>query len=103
MKQQIVAAVVAFWAAACTQRIPYADMGTWDNNVTMLGPVEACQGGWCCPNGKCQWPLALTVPPPAETYHRALVDDAVNRYGVAPDEVVLDQVMVTLHTEVVGT
>lgn len=90
-------------ALGCTQRVPYGDMGKWGGDVKELGPVEACQGGYCCPNCKCQWPLALTVPPPAETYHRTLVDDAVNRYGVQAEDVVLHHVLVTLHTEVVGT
>ncbi|HJW74725.1 MAG TPA: SHOCT domain-containing protein [Thermoleophilia bacterium] len=89
--------------AGCVQRVPYPDLGMWDGDVKVLGPATACQGGHCCPNNRCQWPLALTVPPPTETYHRALVDDAVNRYDVPAAEVVLDNVMVTLHTEVVGT
>lgn len=87
----------------CTQRVPYPALGTWTAEVQKLGPVSSCQGGHCCPNDQCQWPLALPVPPPTESYHRALVDDAVARYAVPAHEVVLDQVLVTLHTEMVGT
>ncbi len=94
---------IAIWSAGCTQRVPYPDLGTWTDSIEVLGPFQACQGGYCCPNSRCQWPMALTVPPPTETYHRALVDDAVNRYKLSAEEVVLDQVMVTLHTEAVGT
>ena len=54
-------------------------------------------------NRRCKWPLALTVAPPTEVYHRALIDDAVRRYKVPSEEVVLDKVVVTLLTEVVGT
>ncbi len=95
--------IAACVVMGCSQRVPYADMGKWDSDVVALGPVQACQGGWCCHDGDCQWPLALSVPPPTETYHRALVDDAVKRYDVPADQVVLRQVVVTLHTEVVGT
>ena len=92
-----------FVQSGCVQRLPYPSFGVWNDQVKLLGPVSACQGGFCCPNGQCQWPLALAVPPPAGTYHRALVDDAVNRYDVPADEVVLKDVQVKLNTEVVGT
>jgi hypothetical protein len=85
------------------QHVAYANLGVWDTAVRSLGPVEACQGGFCCPEGNCEWPLSLTVPPPEETYYRALVDDAVKRYHVPANEVVLDRVTVELITEIVGT
>lgn len=47
--------------------------------------------------------MSIAVPPPAETYQQGLVQDAVKRYGVPADEVVLKGVSVTLYTEIVGT
>ena len=85
------------------QKVAYPNLGVWDASVKPLGPVSACQGGFCCPDGKCQWPLSLVVPPAVDTYHRALVDEAVKRYGVPGNEVVLDRVTVELITEIVGT
>lgn len=85
------------------QRVAYSDFGNWDESVTVLGPVSACQGGFCCPDGQCQWPLSLTNPPPVETFHRALIEEAVKQYHVPEDQVVLDDVTVELITEIVGT
>lgn len=104
MKRFVILTVVAtIFCSGCSQTIAYQGLGKWTPEVESLGPVSACQGGYCCPEGKCQWPLALTVPPPVEVYHRALVDDAVRRFDVGANEVVLDKVSVKLHTEVVGT
>lgn len=98
-----IALLLAQGCAGQRQRVAYSNFGEWNDTVASLGPVEACQGGFCCPEGQCQWPLSLTNPPPVETYHRALIEDALKRYGVPSDEVVLDQVTVELITEIVGT
>lgn len=105
MKWQTVSiAVIATCVAGCVQTIPHPGLGEWTPEVKVLGPVSACLGAGCCQESSgCQWPLALTVAPPTEIYHRALIDDAVRRYKIPPDEVVLDKVTVTLHTEIVGT
>lgn len=108
--QARLAALVALGAGlalalnGCATRMVVANLGSWTTDTAMLGPVAACQGGFCChDDGRCEWPMSLTVPPPAETYQHALVQDAVKRYGVVASDVVLKDVSVELHTEVVGT
>lgn len=101
----VMAGALALTSMGCTQhaQIMVADLGSWTKETAMLGPVEACQGGFCCHDGRCEWPMSLTVPPPAETYQQALVQDAVKRYAVPADDVVLKGVSVELYTEIVGT
>lgn len=61
LKRSLLVSAAACCVAGCKQRVPYGDLGRWDSDVKVPGPVEACQGGWCCLNGQCQWPWALTV------------------------------------------
>ena len=70
-----------------------------ENGVEILGQVEACQGGFC--HG--QWPMSLTVPPPASTYHAALRKEAAKQYTVPESEIVLGEVNVGYYTELNGT
>lgn len=66
--------------------------------VDILGPVEACQGGRC--HG--QWPMSLTVPPPATTYQAALRKAAAEQYHVPEQDIRLSEITVGFHAEING-
>lgn len=90
----------------CSQRLKYPGLGSIDG-ATVLGPVETCRGSGCC-DGKpaawsCDWPLALSVPPPEFDVQRSLVAAAAKQYGVPADEIVLGVIELEMTTEVVGT
>lgn len=70
-----------------------------EQGVEILGQVEACQGGFC--HG--QWPMSLSVPPPASTYQAALRKEAAKQYNVPENEIVLGEVNVGYYSELNGT
>lgn len=67
--------------------------------VTILGEVTACQGGFC----EGQWPLSLPQPPPAYTYQRAIQKKAATQFGVPEAEIVVGEIAVGYHAELIGT
>lgn len=67
--------------------------------VTILGEVTACQGGFC----EGQWPLSLPQPPPAYTYQRAIQQKAAKQFGVPEAEIVVGEIAVGYHAELIGT
>jgi hypothetical protein len=76
-----------------------------EDGVQTLGEVTACQGAFCKNDatGRTEWPMSLTVPPPAATYHAAIRKNAVRIYNVPEDQIVIGEVKVGYYTEVVGT
>lgn len=67
--------------------------------VTILGEVTACQGAFC----EGQWPLSLPQPPPAYTYQRAIQKKAATQFSVPESEIVLGEIAVGYHAEMIGT
>lgn len=67
--------------------------------VTILGEVTACQGAFC----EGQWPLSLPQPPPAYTYQRAIQKKAATQFNVPESEIVLGEIAVGYHAEMIGT
>jgi hypothetical protein len=75
-----------------------------ETGVEMLGEVTACQGGFCKKeDGGYEWPLSLPQPPPAYTYQRAIQKKATKQYGVPADEIVVGEIAVGYHAEMIGT
>jgi len=72
--------------------------------VTILGEVTACQGGFCKKEGGgYEWPLSLPQPPPAYTYQRAIQKKAATQYGVPEADIVVGEIAVGYHAELIGT
>ncbi len=67
--------------------------------VTILGEVTACQGAFC----EGQWPLSLPQPPPAYTYQRAIQKKAATQFAVPESEIVVGEIAVGYHAELIGT
>lgn len=67
--------------------------------VTILGEVTACQGAFC----EGQWPLSLPQPPPAYTYQRAIQKKAATQFSAPESEIVLGEIAVGYHAEMIGT
>jgi len=76
-----------------------------EDGVQILGEVTACQGAFCKndESGRTEWPMSLTVPPPAATYQAAIRKNAVRIYNVPEDQIVVGEVKVGYYTELVGT
>jgi hypothetical protein len=75
-----------------------------EEGVQVLGEVTACQGAWCKKDGGgYEWPVSISHPPPALTYQKALRQKAAKQYGIPEGEVVLGEVSVGYHTEMIGT
>lgn len=79
------------------------DLG--EEGVQILGEVTACQGGFCNNDetGRTEWPMSLTVPPPASTYQTAIRKKAARTYNVPEGQIVVGEVTVGYYTELVGT
>ena len=76
-----------------------------EDGVQTLGEVTACQGAFCenDETGRTEWPMSLTVPPPAATYQAAIRKKAVRIYNVPEDQIVVGEVKVGYYNELVGT
>lgn len=75
-----------------------------ESGVTILGEVTACQGGFCKKaDGGYEWPLSLPQPPPAYTYQRAIQQKAAKQFGVPEAEIVVGEIAVGYHAEMIGT
>ncbi len=76
-----------------------------ESGVTPLGEVTACQGAFCKKEDDSgyEWPLSLPQPPPALTYQRAIQAKAAKQYGVPEDQIVVGEIAVGYHAEMIGT
>lgn len=76
-----------------------------EDGVQALGQVTACQGGFCKNDetGRTEWPMSLTVPPPAETYQAAIRKKAGRIHNVPEEQIVVGEMKVGDYTELVGT
>lgn len=92
-----------------TSKSVYPGTGaTFDLNepgIEVLGMVTACQGGYCRNDetGRMEWPISLQSPPPAATYQSAIRKKAARIYNIPEGQVVIGEVDVTYHSEIVGT
>jgi hypothetical protein len=75
-----------------------------ETGVTILGEVNACEGSWCKNDqGRTEWPLSLSGPPPASHYQAALRKKAAKVYSVPEPEIVLSEITVGFYNELNGT
>lgn len=78
--------------------------GLQEAGVVILGEVTACQGGFCKKEGGgYEWPLSLPQPPPAYTYQRAIQKKAATQFSIPESEIVLGEMAVGYHAEMIGT
>jgi hypothetical protein len=75
-----------------------------ETGVTILGEVNTCEGSFCKNDqGRTEWPLSLSVPPPASHYQAALRRKAARMYNVPETEIVLSEITVGFYNELNGT
>jgi len=75
-----------------------------EQGVQRLGEVTACQGSFCKKDeGGYEWPISLPQPPPAYTYQRAIQKKAAKQYGIPEQEIVVGEIAVGYHAELIGT
>jgi hypothetical protein len=75
-----------------------------EQGVQLLGEVTACQGAFCKKeDGGYEWPMSLPQPPPAYTYQRAIQKKAATHYGVPEAEILVGEIAVGYHAEMIGT
>lgn len=105
----VISMSTALCGCSISARSVYSGTGqTFDlreEGVQVLGEVTACQGGFCenDETGRTEWPMSLTVPPPAATYHAAIRAKAARTFHVPEEEIVVGEVKVGYYTEIVGT
>jgi hypothetical protein len=75
-----------------------------ENGVEALGEVTACQGAFYKKEeGGYEWPIGLSHPPTGLTYQRAIQKKAAKQYSVPEEQIVVGEIAVGYHAEMIGT